>query len=494
MQIDYDRGVKGLAAAVLLAHVGACSGSHGVASPDAWAADAARAADAAPDALAPDATPPAWTAAPAVPCADAADAPYAVTAAPGQALGQILSCAPIETMTQADAQARLVAAAATGAIATTGVTVWKIAYATRHSSGAPAVSTALVFLPVTPSSTPAGRVAMAHSTVGLADGCAPSADATYGSGAIAQVALAFAARGRAVIAPDLSGLGNDGVQAYLDNREQGLQLLDGSRALAALLAPGAVDDSLLLVGYSQGGGTVLSAQALAPGEAGAGRVIGTIAFAPEWPIGAGSFGYSAMLHAPDELTIQTGLSDSSVAVMRQYAWGEAALGPGHGVDLFPPALRDGVNGVVTSQCLGAVGAWVQGDMLHAGDLIDPDVRASVVACLDGGAGDPGCTGTGRAYWQGAIAGDPLSGSPDGGPVLIVQGLLDQIMPAASEASCDADALRIAGVTVDTCLDLGADHLSIIAAQLPAALAWADAAVAGTSRPACAATTLPACQQ
>jgi hypothetical protein len=495
MQIDYDRGVKGrfAAAAAVLAHVGACAGTRSAEVADAGRDAAPQAADAAPDALAIDAAPPPWTAMPAVPCTDAADAPYAVPAAPGRALGQILACAPIATWTQGDTQARLVAAAATGATATTGVTIWKIAYATRHSSGAPAVSTALVFLPVTPAASRVGRVAMAHSTVGLADGCAPSADVTFGSGAIAQVALAFAARGRAVIAPDLSGLGNDGVQAYLDNREQGEQLLDGSRALAALLAPGAVDDTLLLVGYSQGGGTVLSAQALAPAEPDAGRVIGTIAFAPEWAIGPASFGYSAMLHAPDELTIQTGLSYSSVAVMRQYAWGEAALGAGHGVDLFPPALRDGVGGVVTSQCLGTLGAWVQGDMLHAGDLIDPDVRASVVACLDGGANDPGCTGTGRAYWQGAIAGDPLSGAPDGGPVLIVQGLLDQIMPAANEASCDADALRGAGVTVDTCLDLGADHLTIIAAQLPAALAWADAVVAGGSRPTCAATTLPACQ-
>ena len=43
--------------------------------------------------------------------------------------------------------------------------------------------------------------------VGLADACAPSLDATFGSGAIAQLALPWAARGRAVIAPDLSGLG-----------------------------------------------------------------------------------------------------------------------------------------------------------------------------------------------------------------------------------------------------------------------------------------------
>jgi hypothetical protein len=295
-----------------------------------------------------------------------------------------------------------------------------------------------------------------------------------------------------VIAPDLSGLGNDGVQAYLDNREQGEQILDGARALRALLAPGLTRDELLLAGYSQGGGSVLSAQALAPGEPDAGRVIGAIAFAPEWPITTSSFGYAALLHAPDELTIQTGLSFSSVAVMREYAWGEAALGAGHGRDMFPPALRDGVDGALGSQCLGTLGAWVQGDMLHAGDLIDPDVRASVVACLDGGAGAAGCTGTGHDFWQ-AIAGDALSGAPDGGPALIVQGWGDQIMPAASQGACEADALRGAGVTVDVCADLTATHLSILGAQLPAALAWGDAVVAGTSRPTCPLATLPACQ-
>jgi hypothetical protein len=38
-------------------------------------------------------------------------------------------------------------------------------------------------------------------------------------------------------------------------------------------------------------------------------------------------------------------------------------------------------------------------------------------------------------------------------VLIVQGWADAIMPAASDAACDVDALRAAGVTVEICADV-----------------------------------------
>jgi len=79
-------------------------------------------------------------------------------------------------------------------------------------------------------------------------------------------------------------------------------------------------------------------------------------------------------------------------------------------------------------------------------------------------------------------------------VLIVQGLADQIMPAASEAACDADLLRGGGNTVEVCADLLATHLTVVGAHVADAVAWGEAALAGGVRPACDLATLPPCQR
>ena len=78
-------------------------------------------------------------------------------------------------------------------------------------------------------------------------------------------------------------------------------------------------------------------------------------------------------------------------------------------------------------------------------------------------------------------------------MLIVQGLADQIMPAASEATCDAERLRGDGATVEVCADLLATHLTVVGAHVADAVAWGEAALAGGVRPTCDLVTLPACQ-
>lgn len=467
--------MRGLAVALIVLG-GACGG----AARGATDVDAAEAPDAEKSGDVDAAAPPPWTGLPSVACDDAADAPYAAVAA--GAPGTIVACAPIATW-DVDAVTSRVPA---GVAVTTSVSVWRIAYATRRSSGEPAVSTALVYLPRALARSPAARVVIGHPSVGIADACAPSRNPDDAAGGLDALALPFAARGQLVIAPDLSGLGNPGVQAYLDPREQGGQLLDGARALRAFVA--GTSDDVLLAGWSQGGGAALSAQALAHGAADL-RVAGTIAIAPEWPARLGSFGYEAVLRDPSRPTFTTGLSTPAVAVLREYAWAEAALGPGHGHDLFADGLRADVDDAVGSQCLIGLGGWIQARMPALGDLLDGDVRAQVTACLDGG---PGCAGVGAQY-AAFLTAPRLSGAPDEGPVLMVQGLADQIMPAASEAACDADLLRGDGVTVEACTDPLATHLTIMASRIADAIAWGEAALAGGARPACASTTLPACQ-
>lgn len=393
--------------------------------------------------------------------------------------GAILACVPLGTMAMADVQTAIGAQVT----ATTDVAMFQIAYATRDGKGAPAVSTARVYLPHVPRAKPVPLVVAGHGSVGLADMCAPS------SGVDKNLPLPYAARGFATIAPDLSGLGNAGYQDYLDNKAQGWQLLDGARALRALLAPGITADQLVLSGYSQGGGAALSAQSLIGGDgAGIGTLAATVVYAPEWPIRLNSFGYVDILRDPTKLTISTGLSRSSIVVLRQFAFFEDWLGAGHGVDAFDPKFATDLVKNVDTQCLVAFGAYVQTAMLHTGDLVSDTLRQGLLACIDNTGA---CTGDAQAYYQ-ALVGAMLPVNTHAGPTLLVQGLADQIMAPASEAACILAELKGAGNDVDVCSLATADHSNVMDQHFHG-IAWLESVLAGGARAECDnALPLPAC--
>jgi len=438
--------------------------------------------DAAHDAVPADADLNAATDVPAVPCTDTPAAVYAATPHAGAPLGTILACAPDPKL---DVGA-LPGMVGSGVMVTSAVAQFRIAYQTRDGAGMPAVSTARVYLPSTPRARPVPIVVAAHGSVGLADGCTPSTDVD------ASLPLPYAARGFAAIAPDLAGLGNAGTQDYLDNHAQGWQVLDGARALRALMAPGIAAQDLIVTGYSQGGGAALSAHSLIHADGpGAGHLVATVVYAPEWPIRLASFGYIGILRDPTQLTIFTGLSNSSVAVMRQYAFLEDHVATGHGKDSAPSQFRAGLETSIQSQCLVALGGWIQTQMLHTGDLIDPTLRTGLLACVDALGPGAGCTGDAAAYYD-FLMHNHLAADPTAGPVLIVQGLLDQIMPPANEAACVKDKLAGAGVDVDTCVISDASHTTIMDHHAEG-VAWAESVLAGGIRTECdQANQLPAC--
>jgi hypothetical protein len=84
--------------------------------------------------------------------------------------------------------------------------------------------------------------------------------------------------------------------------------------------------------------------------------------------------------------------------------------------------------------------------------------------------------------------------PTEGPILLVQGLDDLIMPAASEAACNYATLKSAGMDIDTCVFASADHTDIMD-QHPSGVAWAESVLAGGARAECdQSSQLPACSQ
>jgi pimeloyl-ACP methyl ester carboxylesterase len=369
-------------------------------------------------------------------------------------------------------------------VATSGVRVVKLAYRTVRGDGAATITTATAYLPLAPCALPVPVMLAARSTAGIADGCAPSRDELP----MANQALPFAGLGYAVIAPDFSGLGNEGVHLYLDNREAANQLFDGARALERLIGPGLVGAPAIALGYSQGGGIVLSAQALEHELTGRRSLRAVVAIAPEWPTRPNSFSFVNVLRNPDQITGTTGLAPPTVIAMRQYGWFTNHLGADHAGDSFPAAQRASIMGSVESLCTIQLGAALGINQLHVRDLVDDGFRTALLACVDGGAG---CTGVAATFfaWLGA---NVVRADPAGAPVLIIQGLGDQVMPAASEAACDVAKLRAEGVVPDVCSDTFATHDTVLERKIEHAFAWAEAAVAGQARPVCSSTFLPTC--
>jgi dienelactone hydrolase len=408
--------------------------------------------------------------------------------------GDIVRCAVDATLTLATVASEVAAQGITTTMKV-GVDLYRIEFRTTRGDGSAGASTARVYLPAAPASLPLPVITIGHPTDGIAQSCTPSMDPTTNQ----DLALPWAGLGYAVIVPDYAGLGNGGVQAYLDNHDQAYSVLDGARALRKLLPAAAFSPQVLAIGWSQGGGAVLSAQALAKSYGSDGVLAGVVAFAPEWPSRLNSFGFVDELNNPGEPTIQTGISEDVVTVMREYAYFYNRVGPGHADDAFPASARSGIDGAVNTLCQTPLGGYLQATAPLVGDIFDPTFAATTLACIqqggpDGGAGagdaGPGCVDPGLGYYS-FLQQNILTADPSGPPLLYVQGLLDFIMPPASEAACNLVKLANDGVFPQVCVDPGALHTNVVGRNMDFAIAWVQALLAGQPLPAtCPSTGLP----
>lgn len=155
---------------------------------------------------------------------------------------------------------------------------FRVLYRTVGPDGEPAAASGFIAWPA--DRAPAGGypiVAFGHSTVGLADECAPSRG---GFGLINRdEAIAFLKAGYAVAAADYPGLGVDGPHPYVVGETTGASVLDIVRA-ARRSAGDQLSDQVVGWGYSQGGHAVLWARALAAADAPELQWRGTVALAP----------------------------------------------------------------------------------------------------------------------------------------------------------------------------------------------------------------------
>lgn len=422
-----------------------------------------------------------WTADP--PCAASAAALYDVPPGTG-ARGSIAACALGAALSQSEVQTTIAGAGAEGVTAQTGVRVVRLAYRTVRSDGSAAISTATAYLPLVPRAVPAPIVLVGRPTSGIADSCAPSRDELPEK----SLALPFAARGFVTITPDYAGLGNAGVHAYLDTHEAVGQLFDGVLALRALVPGNVVGDAVGAVGYSQGGGIVLGAQALERAMTGAHTLKGVAAIAPEWPISTRSFGYEDVLRHPGDLTALAGLSPPTVTVLRHYGFLANHLGAAAAGDAFPAAERASLASSIESLCTVPLGGALDAQQPRLRDLVDETFRLQVLACIDG---TPGCNGPGQQFHAWMVS-DFVTADAQGARVLVTQGLADQVMPAAGEAACDVAKLRAEGVVPELCTDALSTHDTILEKKIEDVVAWIEAVATGATPPVCASQALPAC--
>ena len=431
------------------------------------------------DAGTPDAGPIPPVSAPALPCTDTAAAVIATPPTAGP-LGARLACHFERSLTPAQVTTALPTAPANPS----AVDLFLVAYRTTRRGGIPGVGTARVYLPKTPKPGPLPVIAVAHGSAGVADACAPTADPD----GLLDMALPWAARGYAVIAPDFAGLGNPGVQGYVDNHDTAYSMLDSLRALRALLPARALDGRAVLIGYSQGGGAVLAAQGLERSYGSGGTISAIIAVAPEYFTRLNSFGYVSMLRSPDALTVAQGYTKPVVAAQRHYAWYENTLGAGRGVEAFPAATAGGTVAALESRCLIDLGAWLPSNRQHVRDLIDDTLRTAFLSCVDG----TGCTGPGKQLYDGLMS-DLIPGDPFGAPVLYLQGGLDTVMPVGEEAACNVPYLRADLVPLTYCTDNFAAHNDIYRRNVELVRTWGEATLLGEPPPSCSAVGPPACQ-
>lgn len=338
---------------------------------------------------------------------------------------------------------------------TADVTAWRIAYRSRTALGAPTTVTGTVLVPAADAA-PAGAgadpagvrplISYAVGTVGLGDQCAPSAGFPTGTTAEGTLIAGLLARGWAVVVTDYEGLGTPGTHTYTVGRSAGKAVLDAARAarqLPGIDGHGVTDRSPVgLMGYSQGGQSVSWAAQLQP------------RYAPELDI--------------------AGTVTGGTPARLRFAGEEQGDGYGVGFPLMSAIGLDAAYpGLHLDRHLNAAGRDLARRMAE-GCLYENLAAGADLTMADITRTDPADS----RRWQRRLAQQDLGGRAPAHPLFVYHGTADDLIPP--ELGTELAASWCArGVTVETVLLPGLDHLG--AAPVGSALGadWLAERFAGT---------------
>jgi pimeloyl-ACP methyl ester carboxylesterase len=244
-----------------------------------------------------------------------------------------------------------------------GATAYRVLYHSQSISGGDVPVSGVV---VVPGGTPPPEgfpiVSWAHGTTGVADSCAPS---LAGFGSIAYLNTLLRAQ-MIVVATDFEGL-----------------------------VGRAASNTVVVLGYSQGGQAALFAGQIAQSYAPELFVVGVAAVAPVTTL------TELAPTVPDDRTDQ----DAGFAAMGLYAWSATYGNFGLASVLTREGLHD--SAVIASSCVNTVGATF--DRTDTDLLFKPGWSALAAVRADDAANEPG-------------------GTPISAPVLVVQGTDDTLVP------------------------------------------------------------------
>lgn len=323
-----------------------------------------------------------------------------------------------------------------------GASAYRVVYDSESAGGTEVAVSGMVVVPGGPPP-PGGFpiVSWAHGTTGLAPSCAPSLE---GPASIPYLAPLLDHR-MIVVATDYPGLGTPGPDSYLVGKSEAQAVLDAARAARNLVGASA-SNSVVVLGYSQGGQAALFAGQIAPMYAPELFVAGVVAVAPVTSI--------------DELapTVPgTGTDpDAAFALMAIASWSAQYGGPATGEVLAQVARR--AEPLVTSACSGAV-----------------------VTALEGTAAD-------RLFRRGwsenpALRSDDLvnqpGGAPSSAPLLVVQGSEDDaVSPGATSRFVAASLCQGEDDTVRYVTIAGAGHQGALTESEPLVVRWISGRISG----------------
>ncbi|HEY5949807.1 MAG TPA: lipase family protein [Kofleriaceae bacterium] len=385
--------------------------------------------------------------------------------------GDVFHCALAEKMTVPEIKAQITADnmpfmnTAEGTI-NSGFWTYRLAYrTTRNTVGtarAEGDTAATLIIPAKPL-VGAPLVVWAHGSTGFAPKCAPSRldlSAPVPDQDYPPMLYRLAGYGYTVIATDYAGFSYDQVPGYFNAEDEAHALLDATRAAAKLLP--APPDKVVLVGHSQGGHAVLSAQSYANAYGMQGQLIGVAALAPFW---------SSMSIWAASTTGIAGLKTTtdvgSILYAMAYNYSAAELrAPGTGLDVFQTAKQAAVKEVINGgECydgpkMQALGA-TPGDFYLS--TFVQDVGYTCAAAL----GTPDCTSVESTKWKARWIEDrPPIDAMSTAPILVMYGGADTFI-STGRAQCArnklAKDLSVSGATtqIQYCYNSKATHRTII---------------------------------
>jgi alpha-beta hydrolase superfamily lysophospholipase/uncharacterized membrane protein HdeD (DUF308 family) len=328
-----------------------------------------------------------------------------------------------------------------------GARAWRILYTTTRDDHTPAVASALVLASDRIPAGPRPVIAWAHGATGIARGCAPSLlPDPLGSGAMPGLDEVLG-RGWVVVATDYTGLGTPGPHPFLIGQGEARSVLDAVRAARHLTAV-TLDARTVVWGHSQGGNAALWTGILAPGYAPDAGVLGVAALAPGsdlpalarlWGAGKGRAIFGAYL--------VEAYSDTYPDVrFGSYVKGTARI-----------QVRE-----LAGRCLSESRIYLSG---FSALLFGQSIWAT----------DPATGAFGTRLRENVPTG------PIPVPVLVAQGLDDQVVPAGIQAGYVQQRCGEGG-RVDYRTYPGRDHVGLLAAgspMVPDLLRWTQDRLDGT---------------